>query len=305
MIRGAAAKLSWEVDLGVRIVAAAAVGLFAFLVGTDRLEPAKAGAAAGLVTLGLLILAVPLRRLALLKGVKAFNVELEIAEASIVSAPSARLDRGDDDKAVEEIVDLQLRLQLKLAYVAKHVIGFEGTGHWAPFLTVGSLGYDTYLDPADAVAANDLLTLSAAAADAASAEERAAYLKKATPFVKNIRATIFANVVKSVLEKDFGFKVGDYPRGRNKRKDWAVALRSGEQIRITPIWPTECGGWWNEERVKKRAVDLAKLSKRALIVVPPNGHLYDTGVEGVEMVRLDKLVRNAAAGKSLESVLPS
>jgi hypothetical protein len=298
-------------DWGVRIVAALVVLALAALLATEAVDAGRAAAVAGLVVVCLVILAVPLSRLAQVESISVYGVELKIAQASIVTAPTARLtaegegdeDReGDEGQNTGEIIDLQFLLEAKLAYVAKHILGFEGSGHWAPFLTLGSLKYDGYLSREDAVAARELLALSPATVRGAAEEERRAFLDKAKPFVRNIRATIFHDVVRSVLKKDFKLEPRAVDRGGGRRPDFLVPSDRFGHVFVFPAFAGG-GAYWGRERIRRRAAELAGLSDHALVVVPPNVRTFDTKAEGVTMAGLDDLVHLAAAGGSLDSLL--
>ncbi len=292
-------------DWGARILAILLLLALAGLVAAEEIDAGRAGFAAGVVIVCLVILAVSLSRFAQVESVKAFGVELTIAQASMASAPTANLAYDDEtgkEGDVSEIVDLQFLLEAKLAYVAKHLLGFDGTGHWSPFLTLGSLRYDEYMSREDAIAARHLLGLQSAAVKAASDQDRRAYLAKAKPFVRNIRATIFHDVVKTVLEKDFQLSVSRSDRGGGRRPDFELRSNRPGRVLVFPAFAGG-GGYWKEERVKQRAADLAQDSDRALIVVPPNAPTSDPGVDGVTVARLDELVHAAAAGQPFDSVL--
>lgn len=199
-------------------------------------------------------------------------------------------------------MDLQFLLEAKLTYVAKHILGFDGTGHWSPFLTLGSLKYDTYMSRTDAIAARHLLGLQSSAVKDASDKDRRAYLATAKPFVRNIRATIFHGVVKTVLEKDFRLSVSTHDRGEGRRPDFELRADHLGRVLVFPAFAGG-GGYWRGERLKRRAADLAQHSDRALIVVPPNTPTLDPGVENVTVAGIDELVHAAAAGQSFDSLL--
>ncbi len=293
-------------DWSARIAAVLLLLALGALVATEAVDAGRAGFVAGIVIVCLVILAVSLSRFAQVESVKAFGVELKIAQASMASAPIANLAYDGEtgqEKDISEIVDLQFLLEAKLTYVAKHLLGFDGRGHWSPFLTLGSLKYDEYLSREDAIAARHLLGLQSAAVQGASEEDRRAYLAKAKPFVRNIRATIFHDVVKTVLEKDFRLSLEHRDRGGSRRPDFELSANRLGHVLVFPAFAGG-GGYWNRERIERRAADLAQHSDRALIVVPPNAHVSDPGVEGVAVTRLDELVHTAAAGRSFDSLLP-
>lgn len=81
---------SW-LDWGARILAIFLLLALAILVATEWVDAGRAGFVAGVVIICLVILAVSLSRLAQVESVKAFGVELTIAQASMASAPTANL----------------------------------------------------------------------------------------------------------------------------------------------------------------------------------------------------------------------
>jgi hypothetical protein len=255
------------------------------IIGVISLAEASFGA--GIVLVAVLVIALPAARLADITGIKAFGMlELTIAGNAIDKAPSAGISEGGEvanDDYGDEISKLQLLLEAKLAYVAKHLIGFRPSGHWAPFLTIGSLEYDGYLSRADALAAKQLLGLRAAELNASSEEEKRRYLKKAKPFVGSIRATIFHGVVKKTLS-DLDLHPRDLDRGKGRRPDFV--LKSGTEDKVMAFPAFVGGGYWNDERIRERAEELSEEADRALIVVPPVDEppLPPATVEGTDNV---------------------
>lgn len=298
------AELPEGLDWGVRIFFLALLLVLAVLVLTGAVEEGPGGIAAGLVLVGLLVVAIPLSRFAEAESVKAFGVEWAFAQKAMEGAQSANLGESEDEvkpEEAEQIADLQFLLEAKLAYVAKHVIGFGGTGKWAPFLTLGSLEHDGYMTKEDALAARELLTLPLAHLQKIDEAERAAYVKRTKEFVRNIRATIFREVVKQVLEMELDAGVVVRERGKGKRPDFELATPLPGHIRVFPVFAVR-GSYWNDKkRIRDRAEELANLTDRALIVVPPTSKMkLDPPVLGVDLVHLDAL----ATATSLDAILP-
>ena len=290
-------ELSPRMDWSVRLLAVVLLGALAALTLAGVVAEAEAGFAAGALLLAVILIAVPMSHIASLRSIKAFGVGAEFgrADEAMEKAPTVGLTeeedapKGDDEK----IIDLQLLLEAKLAYVAKNVIGFEVRGHWEGFLSIGSLQYDRYLSKDDAIAARLLLGLRPGDFRFAKKEKRDEYLSAARSLVRGIRATIFEAVVKSVVENDFKTAVYERPRSKGARPDLEIREAGAERALIFPAFAGG-GAYWNAERIGKRAVDLAANSERAMIVVPPNVETQlDPPVVGVSLLRLDQLVAAA------------
>jgi hypothetical protein len=299
---GSRARWSPLADLRIRLAAVVVLlGLLgATVAGVVAVDQATFAAAAVLVCV--VLVAVPLSRFASLKSFKALGVELDLADEAAAAAAVTELaepdgdagsrDLGQGENLVEQVVDLQLLLEAKLAYIAKHIVGLRSTGFWSTFLTIGSLKLDKFLDKEDALAARRLLGLRTSDLEASSDAALSDYLANVRPLVRNIRAGVFNSAVAKMLKKEFGLEIAELSR-EGRRPDLTVRGMGSETVLVFPAFATS-GSYWTPERVRGRARELARCSSRALIVVPPGAkkrELKDVEVSGVRIIELDELLR--------------
>lgn len=305
-------ELSTEVDRGLRLLAIAA--LVAVVTVTiacdDLLTTDEAVLALGALLLALLLAAIPLRRLTNLRSVKAFGVGVELAEQAVERAETVRFkeeETGSDVAGVNEIVDLQLLLEAKLAYVAKHVLASEASGYRASFATIGSLEYDKLLDREDALAARELLALTASDIERSSEAQRTKYREKAKALVGGIRATIFYKLVERLVKETAGQPARRLERhGENRADLWLDLEVGGKRVKVLifPAFAVPGAYWFDAERLARRATELATSSDVALIVVPPAWRArLAPEVDGIKILPVRRLMTCADNGTGLAELL--
>jgi len=104
---------------------------------------------------------------------------------------------GQDRGEAEDMFELRMRLESKLAYVAKHLLASGGN---ATFLTIGSLEFDGYLTKEEARTAVGILSVRQEELEGLSAQARKEFLSEAGRFVASVRASVFWGQVKRRLK---------------------------------------------------------------------------------------------------------
>jgi hypothetical protein len=283
-------------DWGIRILAILLLAGLVVVTITDNsgLGADQAAFAGCAILVSLALLAISLNRFSGAKSVKAFGFEVELAGQAMTGAPTAGLGNEEEGDEAKEIVDLQLLLEAKLAYVAKHVLARDPSGHWSSFATVGSLKYDKLLSREDAIAARYLLGLRASDIEQAPPAQRKAYLAEAKPFVGGIRATAFYNLVEKLIRETADERPRQLSRGAGRRPDLALKARAGERelrLLVFPAFSTGGGYWRKPDALRERAKDLAANSDAAMVVVPPGSTVaIDPPVAGVALVKVGELI---------------
>src|SRR4051794_20576668 len=198
---------------------------------------------------------------------------------------------GDEAAGYQgSMLDLRIKLEYKLAYIAKSLLGEVRRGTdvsgSANFVTVGSLKYDGFLSLEQARTATSILTWTDDDLSRASPQAAAAFLSDANALVSGIRATVFANLVRKHLESA-KWKVTTADR-KKKRRDLIATSPDGSQVvRIVPVFalsePSSILG-----SVKKRLEELDKKGERYVIVLPDRSRAATS--ETPRVVRLEELL---------------
>lgn len=204
-------------DMGqiVRFVGAAAALALVWALAFDKLDPDEVGAAAGLLVLAAVLVAVSPKDwrdlVTRLKKAKLGPVDLEFdeivkeAKEAARSAPSSEGDPDSESGVGEEatpddLLTLRLKLEAKMAYIAKCLLGDEDEGR-TTFVTVGSLHYDGLLTDQEAHTATRVLTFRDEDLATIPARVRTEFLRAADQVVTNLRAAVFFGVVRRTLER--------------------------------------------------------------------------------------------------------
>jgi hypothetical protein len=213
------------------------IGIAALLVGgavlfaLGEIKPDAGPAVIALVLMAGVVLAAPTDALRQLLG-KVRSVKIagvlsaeliddvqELAKSAPNEETEAAADRrsGLEDAKGNEATDLRLRLEAKLAYVAKHMLEPH-----TDFVTIGSLHYDKYLTDKEARTADGLLTLRDEDLKALSKKPRDDFVASARDLVKSFRASVLHGWVRATVDRLDGWCVTDLPRGRRPRCDFLV-----------------------------------------------------------------------------------
>ena len=263
------------------------------------LAPARVWPAVALVLIGALIAFVPRQAwLGLLERIESASVgPISIAlqqEAGKAAADSRERDttegsKRDDPGAVKDVFDLRQRLEWKLTYVAKHLLG-SGPDK-VTFITIGSLRYDGYLTETDARTAIGILNIRQEELEALpkSAQER--FLSEAGEFVESVRARIFWGQVKRRLEgRDGGAEAfAGFAPSRGRRDDLLADSPAGI-VRVAPAFALDEGS-----KILKGAIERVRREKQTAsvkrqIVVVPDGSDAEAPAGRPEVVQLAGLM---------------
>jgi hypothetical protein len=199
------------------------------------------------------------------------------AVKAAANAPEADTAEGPGAKPLdkaESMLELRVRLEWKLAYVAKHLLAENGN---ATFLTVGSLQYDGYLTENEAQTAIGILNTRQEELQELPERAQRLFLSEAGAFVDSVRASVFWGQTKRCLEgkeraSDASILVGRLPS--KGRRDDLLAGRPDRGIRVAPAFVLEVGSKILEGVIERLHEEGAAVegSERQLIVIPDNSY---------------------------------
>jgi hypothetical protein len=165
-----------------------------------------------------------------------------------------------DDSAAEDLLDLRLRLESKLAWVCKHLLAGPNTPTYA---TIGSLYYDGYLTHDDARVAARLLGFSGEG----YGQERRNLAIAGGPLVASFRAIVFDAYVRKAL-LGAGWVIVDLDEPSGPRPDFVIS-KGDRSLRVAPRVVTT-----RVSRIRDRTVDRLAASgddpavERRIVVIP-------------------------------------
>ena len=303
-------------EVGLRVLAAA---LFFGLAGTvifKLLPPERAWPAVALALIGTLIALVPWDTWrALLASIDQATIgPVSVAlrqnvEQATANAPPADTGEGLDvmpSGKATSMLDLRLRLEWKLAYVAKNLLaGPDGS---PTFFTIGSLKFDGYLTDSEARTAIGILSTTDERLWSMAHAERGAVLREAEAFVDSVRASIFWGFVKRTLRGEDVPDVDDLWRGDidgGGKRDDMLAGRSDSEFWVAPAFALDA-----DSAIRRNAIKRLKTKKRPygvpcnrrIVVVPdkahgrPEEHGCDDGPHVVKLSGLRRLVEHPPTG---------
>jgi hypothetical protein len=167
-----------------------------------------------------------------LSGPGGFKLKWDVQRAQSAAEQAPPEDDSDaeqfDVMAGGELTSLRMKLQSKLAYVSKHLLGTEE--HPAD-VTPGRLNHDGYLTDDEARTADLVLTLNEANFAALPAKQQEAFLEAATALVESIRASVLAGATSIALD-DLGWEVERIP---GFKRD-LLAMRGTRRLRVVPVF---------------------------------------------------------------------
>lgn len=145
---------------------------------------------------------------------------VKIGAEAVANSSAAISDLGDQetDSVNADLVDIRLKLDHKLAYIAKYLLadyyedeskptltGWDLDPEWRPaYVNVGSLEYDGYLTKEEAATALYVQNLSGFDLKQMPEDERREFLSNAAELVRNIRAKVFRGQVRRALDSITG-----------------------------------------------------------------------------------------------------
>lgn len=285
-------------------VAALAGIVIAILVLVGRIPPdvALAGTGIGLLALiALALIALPpedaLGHLGRVKSLTLGSLGIELSDYESL----AEKGDEDDDEGVEpgeSLLDLRLSLEMKLTYLAKHVLATNPESKKAipTFLTVGSLTEEKLLTPEQARYAEDILTMRAYEFRLLTKEERKAFKDGAKAFVDTVRIEVFAALLRKRLDRLGWFSLRLFPE-RSNRRDLLVqskAVTNSTQHHVIPIFAIKADSSLLKrphERLAKKS--RAKAGGGRFIVVPPRSRAAKESVDpdGIRVLTLAQLIK--------------
>ncbi len=224
-----------------RIAFAVLLLVLADRVAAGRVSSDTAIAVGGLAAAALAVLLLsPRMATSLAQRVSKFSAgpfAFEVFEAAEKKTPADPTEDPESrDASVTSVLDLRLKIERKLTYVAKHVLDDEA-GH-PTFLTVGSLKYDKLLSAEEADIVNKLMTMRSEDLDGLPAAEKDEFLDAADRIARNIRASVLHGFVwqqLKQLEENGDWKVRKIRRGSGRRAD-LVAEKSRRKYLIAPVF---------------------------------------------------------------------
>jgi hypothetical protein len=257
----------------------------------DDPDPARTGVVAALLIAAVVLLVIrpaDIRSLATnLRSVKTPFVEAEFGAAALDAPPEETEKTPDDPDAAasRDILDLRRKLEAKLAYIVKHLLG--------EYATVGSLGYDGYLTDDESAVATRILTLRDEDLQAWSPVERDRFLTAADGVVGGIRGSVHRAMVCKRLEEN-GWLVDDdsLPASLGRRPD-LQATKDGRVYRIVPVFTTTQDSKLLPRARERLAAAEAPEPERRVVVVPdrPGSPTVDEHPRAVKLSQLPDLIR--------------
>jgi hypothetical protein len=226
----------------VRVSVIAGLLIAAGLLLAGVVTTTQAGYAAGVLGLAMLVALLSgdlLERLTKL-SVGPFAIEW-LSDARVAATD---LGKEEDEPVDTDVVDLRLRLEAKLGFIATHLLG--DPQHPA-FVTIGSLKADRYLSAEEARTASRVLTATEHSLLGLPARDRVSFLDDASIVVGRIRAHVFQKVLRNQLASH-GCDFTEIPRRRNQPD--LLADKDGHRYRIAGVFADK-----PESKLTERAVE--------------------------------------------------
>jgi len=183
-------------------------------------------------------------------------VSLElVTDVRVAAGETASKDdeEGSDSRPPKtrepDLTAVRLRLEWKLAFVAKHLLDPDCCD--PEYLNVGSLFYDKYLTEVQARTAVAILTTRDLEVTALGIEGAKQFVNDASVFVDGVRATVFWNWVKKVLDE--GRWHSTVIKGTSKRMD--ILAGKDKVSRVTPVLALDRDSDLLRRAVKRVATD--------------------------------------------------
>jgi hypothetical protein len=189
----------------MKLLWAAPFFLLALIVAFSGLSSDRAWPVAALLLVGIVIVVVPedFWREALANvenasfGPVSVGLRKVAGEAAAIAEPDTSEGVEEAPSTPENVFDLRLRLEYKLAFIAKHMLARDGQ---ATFVTIGSLKHDGYLRTEEARAAFGILSIREEELQELSDAEQKKFVKEAGEFVDGVRASVFWGQVRRTLQ---------------------------------------------------------------------------------------------------------
>jgi hypothetical protein len=186
---------------------------------------------------------------------------------SDAKAAAAQADKGDplEDDEVASLLDLRLKLERKLTWMAKHFVGPDGKP--LGYLTPGSLAWDHYLTPEQARTASRILATPLQPTQSRDPDWKE-FIEDGDRLAGNVRAAaVFEqtyHVLKKLEEGPGHWHVDEVVWDRGRRPDLQVRRDNGPRVRLATAFP-----YWRIGSVKdaqKRLGELRGDDLRAVVI---------------------------------------
>jgi hypothetical protein len=212
-----------------------------------------------------------------------------VSDAHAASAEVANLDEIEDGETNTGIVDLRLKLQKKLAYIAKDLLPQVDDRSEPTFVTLGSLAEDGYISEAQARTLDRLSILSAEVLQLAPASECEAFVADAQDVVRGLRATVFRAMLDQRLRADV-MVTSTAAQTTASGRPVHLSQVAGQSIWVVAVFAIS-GSGVNITKVANRD-DIGRLLKShpIVLVVPNNSDALGTPVpSGMSIVHFADL----------------
>jgi hypothetical protein len=216
--------------------------------------------AAGVLVLAVLVALLPRD---LWEGLAKLSIGPFAAEwVSDAKVAATNLVAEEDEAAGTDVLDLRLRLEAKLGFIATRLLG--DPQHPA-LVTIGSLMAAGYLTREEARTAIRILTATEPQLLGLPALDRATFLKDASRVVGRIRAHVFQKVLRDQLAAQ-GWDVSEIARPPNQPD--LLADKDGRRYRIAGVFADKSKSKLTGPAVERLAEEAHPAVERRIVVVP-------------------------------------
>lgn len=227
----------------IRWAGALLLVVIAILLLFEEITPSVAGAiAAALAGAALISVLTPQTIQALLDRTQSLTLgpfALDLVKDAAAAAAEAGSTEGAAEDFEADMVGLQLKLEWKLAFIVKHLLPPETGPRYA---TIGSLKFDGYLSESEARTATRIMTITDEQLATLPKSAREDFLGSANRLVDNIRASVFAGMVRKKLRKVAGKdSINEVIWKEGRRPDFLVRHNGGERRVVAIFAPFDEG----------------------------------------------------------------
>jgi hypothetical protein len=265
------------------IAVAGALGIASFVIfGPLKPDEAAAGGLVALAGVGLAVLAsIPSRhlislseRISTVTVGKYVSIKLNPLFESLAAEKGTSSQDPEDPADTSSLVELKRSFDMKLAYLAKHVLApvpGPGTANRPTFVNIGSLAHDKYLTADEAEMAYEIVGMRPAEFTTLPSEKQRQFLIGAGRFVDTIRITVFAEQVSNQLRR-LGWSVRPVNGHGSRQRDvnvWREANAADIHHVIPVFTERKDSRLFAGPRKRLRVAPRASGTGRRFIVVPP------------------------------------
>jgi hypothetical protein len=198
------------------------------------------------------------------------NSFIRLVTDTAQAASNSAVEQEETDTESESLYDLRIKLEYKLAFLAKHILLNPETRLLGTFASIGSLRYDDLITKQEMRTAYAIMDLGTTGSGAGMKISDSDFLNAANGFVFNFRATVFHALVQKIIrEKDPSCStISERDR---KRVDLLTKVSSlapdyyGSADRIVPVYADKIGA----RPIIRQVERVRESGQNAIIVVPP------------------------------------